>query len=204
MATYLPSTPIEIVKWVIKFIGKLKSFYQSTLSVTDAEITDLENKTTVLDNANKNVSDLQLQLENAVLAQKNAKADLTSDITAVVKRIRSRKELTDSIASDLSIVNATSSVDFNSLKPDIKITLVGNVPQYEYTKKGASGISVYCKRGGDTNFVFIDKDLKSPYVDERPNLQPGTPEIRSYKFRYFYDDKEVGNWSDEISVTVNN
>jgi hypothetical protein len=204
MAGYLPIGFLALVDWGKNFAEKIKNKFQSTLSVTDAEITEIETKTIKLADLNTAVATTEKQLADLRLDQKNAKADLTSDIASLVKRIRTRKELTEAIAEELDIIPTTTSIDFNSLKPEIKVTLVANIPQYEYTKKGTTGISVYCKRGSDTNFVFIDKDFKTPYVDKRPNLEPGTPEIRSYKFRYFYDDKEVGNWSDEISVTVNN
>jgi hypothetical protein len=164
---------------------------------------DIETKIIKLSDLNMAVATTEKQLADLRLDQKNAKADLTSDIASLVKRIRTRKELTEAIAEELDIIPTTTSVDFNSLKPEIKVTLVANIPQYEYTKKGTTGISVYCKIGSDTNFVFIDKDFKTPYVDKRPNLELGIPEIRTYKFRYFYDYNEMGNRSDEISVTVN-
>jgi hypothetical protein len=203
MAGYLPLGFVALVDWGKNFIDKIKNKFQSTLSIMDIEITEIETKTNKLADLYTAVVAAEKQLADLKLDQKNAKADLTSDIASLVKRIRTRKELTEAIAEELDIIPTTTSIDFNSLKPEIKVTLVANIPQYEYTKKGATGISVYSKRGSDTNFVFIDKDFKTPYVDKRPNLESGTPEIRTYKFRYFYDDNEVGNWSDEISVTVN-
>jgi hypothetical protein len=38
--------------------------------------------------------------------------------------------------------------------------------------------------------------------DTRKNLVAGVPELRSYKSRFLKDDKEVGLWSDEVTVTV--
>jgi hypothetical protein len=203
MAGYLPLGFVALVNWGKNFIDKIKNKFQSTLSIMDIEIIEIETKTNKLADLNTAVVAAEKQLADLKLDQKNAKADLTSDIASLVKRIRTRKELTAAMAEELDIIPTSTSIDFNSLKPEIKVTLVANIPQYEYTKKGATGISVYCKRGSDTTFVFIDKDFKTPYVDKRPNLELGIPEIRTYKFRYFYDDNEVGNWSDEISVTVN-
>jgi hypothetical protein len=202
MAGYLPLSTDEIPVWSNNFTNKLLKKYKDLLSVTDTEIIEIENKTTSLLAKSKTLKEAEKALEDARQELKVSKKDVVDDITALVKRIRTRKTLTDAIASDLAIVATVTTVDFNNLKPEIKVNLVGNIPQYEYTKKGTTGVVVYCKRGAETDFIYLDKDLKTPYVDNRANLVKGTPELRTYKFRFFYNDIEVGNWSDEVSVTV--
>lgn len=54
--------------------------------------------------------------------------------------------------------------------------------------------------GIDADFVFLARDTHSPYLDSRPLLVPGKPEVRYYKLCYVVDDEEVGRFSDIIRV----
>ncbi|MGA2602859.1 MAG: hypothetical protein ABSG14_01390 [Verrucomicrobiia bacterium] len=40
------------------------------------------------------------------------------------------------------------------------------------------------QRDGDATFVFLAWDTSSPYVDNRPLLVAGKPEVRRYHCRY--------------------
>ena len=43
--------------------------------------------------------------------------------------------------------------------------------------------------------------LGSPYVDNRPCLVAGQPEVRRYKCIYVTHDAEIGQFSDEVPVS---
>jgi hypothetical protein len=55
-------------------------------------------------------------------------------------------------------------------------------------------------RDGDAEFKFLARDTVPPYVDNRPLLVAGKPELREYKAVFVVADKEVSQFSDEITV----
>jgi hypothetical protein len=69
-----------------------------------------------------------------------------------------------------------------------------------FNKGKADGVNIYCQREGDTGFVFLARDTASPYVDNRPLLQAGKPEVRKYRAIYVVNDAETGIPSDDVTA----
>ena len=74
----------------------------------------------------------------------------------------------------------------------------------------SEGVNIYSRREGDTDFKFLARDTElaapesdeggPPYVDNRPMLVAGKPELREYKAVFVVGDQEVSQFSDEITV----
>src|SRR2546427_9455517 len=76
----------------------------------------------------------------------------------------------------------------------------------------ATATPAYAGRGGATaDFVFLACDTclrregrgygrqaATPYLDTRPLLTAGKPEIREYKAMFVLNDEEIGNFSHEL------
>jgi hypothetical protein len=70
-----------------------------------------------------------------------------------------------------------------------------------YKKFGHYAVAIYSKRGtGD--WVLLSIDSASPYLDERPLMVDGQPEIRQYRLRFWDAGSENGDWSDVATITV--
>jgi len=70
-----------------------------------------------------------------------------------------------------------------------------------FFKDGHMGMWIESRRGtGDWGFLAIDTE--SPYLDERPLLNPTQPETREYRLRPWDDGQPNGEWSDVAKVTV--
>ena len=61
-------------------------------------------------------------------------------------------------------------------------------------------VNIYTRRDGDADFKFLARDTVRPYVDNRAMLVAGNPELREYKAVFVVADKEVSQFSDEITV----
>ncbi len=55
-------------------------------------------------------------------------------------------------------------------------------------------------RDGDADFKFLARDTSPTYVDNRPLLVAGKPDLREYKAVFAVGDIEVSQFSDEITV----
>ena len=60
--------------------------------------------------------------------------------------------------------------------------------------------SLVTKVPGDADFVFLARDTATPYLDTRPLLAAGKPEIREYKAMFVLNDEEIGIFSHELVV----
>jgi hypothetical protein len=87
-------------------------------------------------------------------------------------------------------------------KVDLTATILAHGTELGFTKLKSDGVNLYTKRDGDADFEFLAHDTVSPYVDNRPLLVPGKPEVRYYKAIYVVNDEEVGYFSDVVVVTV--
>ncbi len=59
-----------------------------------------------------------------------------------------------------------------------------------------------CQRAGETTWTMLGTDTSSPYLDSRPPLVAGQPEVRRYRLRYVVNDVPVGNYSAVASITT--
>ena len=76
----------------------------------------------------------------------------------------------------------------------------GGVVELDFDKSISDGVNLYSKRDGDADFIFLARDTASPYIDNRPLLVVGKPELREYKAVYVQSDAEIGLFSDEVVV----
>lgn len=118
----------------------------------------------------------------------------------LVGQIKASPAYTVSMGEDLGIVADESSVELT--KPELTVKMEGGLPVIGFKKSKSDGIKLYSKRGSETTFSFLAVDTRSPYVDNRPNETPGTPETRAYYAYFIVNDEQVGDQSAEISLKV--
>ena len=69
---------------------------------------------------------------------------------------------------------------------------------YKYTHMGVHIES----RRADGAWEFLGIDTESPYLDDRPLLVAGQPEVREYRMRFWDKGTANGDWTDVVKVTV--
>lgn len=69
-----------------------------------------------------------------------------------------------------------------------------------FKKYGRLGVVVECRRNGGA-WEALGIDTESPYLDERPLLVAGAPEVREYRLR-FWDGAPTGDYTPVQRVTV--
>ena len=84
----------------------------------------------------------------------------------------------------------------------------GGMVELDFDKSISDGVNMnpegfrgYAKRDGDADFIFLARDIASPYID---NLLPALHSLggggREYKAVYVQSDAEIGLFSDEVVV----
>ena len=63
-------------------------------------------------------------------------------------------------------------------------------------------VSIYSRRPGESDFSPIEDEAEGLVIDDRPNLEPGTPEERRYYAILLYSGEENRQKSNEIVLVV--
>jgi len=122
------------------------------------------------------------------------------DFVAVIKR---SPGYTDVIGQDLGILGDedTGSQTSPTFTTKVEQGEGCQCVRMRITRYGHYATAVYSRRGGG-DFELLAIAGKATYMDERPLLAPGQPEVREYKMRFWDSGAENGDWSDVKSITV--
>lgn len=123
-------------------------------------------------------------------------------IRALVQRIKNHSNYTETIGHDLDIITPETATPENPKPIGRADALPGCCAQVFYPKGGFDGALVESRRGNETDWTPLGLKLRNNFVDDRPPLVAGQPEVRTYKLRYQKGDAAVGVWSDVFSATV--
>ncbi|HBJ87073.1 MAG TPA: hypothetical protein DDZ88_25080 [Verrucomicrobiales bacterium] len=79
----------------------------------------------------------------------------------------------------------------------------GEVVIIKYSRQGRKAVYVETRRGGgDWEPLVLGPLTTSIHTDKRPLLNPGQPEVREYRMRFWHDSQPGGDWTDISSATV--
>ena len=83
-------------------------------------------------------------------------------------------------------------------------TAAGGVVKLRFSKANGkiSGINLYVRLQGQTEFRLVGFRQLTPFVDDTPLAQPNVPEVREYQAVAVVSDVEIGIPSDIVAVTV--
>lgn len=131
------------------------------------------------------------------------KSGIIDRLSKAMTRVKSAAGYTDSIG-DILLINKEPK-DSN-ISPDErpfgKATSMPDLVRIDWTKGKFGGVIVEGQRGDENFWQRLDRDTRSPFDDTRPNADPGKPEERRYRLRYFIDDEPVGTYSDIFIVVT--
>jgi len=224
---YLPNGDQDRANWLNNFAAKL-SEHATTLEVAEATVTDIRTANayfnyvlTVHQSLKNNVREMTAyknQLSNGRIGQAVGALPTLPDLGAaptavtfpifsrvqqLVKALRNHPAYTTSMGQDLGIIGAEQSTDTTSLKPVLKLSIVANEVIVKWTKGKATSIDFYVDRSDGKGMVYLANDY-SPDYEDRITLGPDSPPaLWSYRAIYRVGDKQVGQYSDVVSITVN-
>jgi hypothetical protein len=196
----VPKTQTGYLKWHDTLKGGLTP---TTTGATAADVAMLaaDNATlhakmtaaTTADNASKAA---HTDLNNIIASsQKN--------VRALAQRIKKSLGYTTVLGDQLGIEGVEDSVDMTQQKPALTATAgLGGVVEIGFNKLDAEGVHIYSMRDGDAGFTLLASETHSPYVDNRPLLTAGKPEVRQYKAVFFLGKGEIGLPSDIVPATA--
>lgn len=220
---YMPSADKDKSAWLKNFANKLQS-YATTLKIGEAELKSVNEDANafayilecveMVKTYNLQMTSFKDALRDGVSANGKALMPPTptfptappmvdegifARIRRLVQNIKSQKTYTEDIGKALGIVGETTTVDYNTLKPELSAMLTGNKVVVKWKKGKADSINIYVKRG-TADYVLAGNDAKPPFDDPTPLPAEATTWI--YKGMYVVNDTEVGQVSNEVSILV--
>ena len=197
---FIPSSDHEFAVWLDHFISSLlakPAFY----GLTEDDLTPV--KTASADFHGK----LAAAIDAAAIAkQANADKDAShhtaeTEARLLTRRVKALPSYTPGMGALLGIEGPKNTFDLATAKPDLSgVDQTGGVVVLSFTKHKSDGVNIYCQREGDADWVLIGRATVSPFVDKRPLLQTGKPELRRYTAVYMQKDKEIGQFSDDLVI----
>ncbi|MBI3878567.1 MAG: hypothetical protein HY301_00685 [Verrucomicrobia bacterium] len=123
-------------------------------------------------------------------------------IFALIAKMKLSGNYTEAIGTDLGIVGQQVT---EKATPKFNATLEQGAGSQSvrltFSKYTHMGVYIEARRG-TAAFDFLAIDTESPYLDDRPLLIAGTPEVREYRMRFWDKGTPNGDWTDVVKVTV--
>jgi hypothetical protein len=223
---YLPQDDSGRLNLLDNFSSKLPT-YSAKYGITAAEVADMKDSNLYLKHWTfyksqnqeflKKVTAFKQELCNAALGSAPATPPappptivapaavlpgIFKRLQSIAARVKNHTAYTESDGRDLGIVGSANIVDVDNMKPLFGVKLIaGGHPEVQWIKFGMDGVDIY-KDNGSGNFEFMERDLYPNFTDNTALPAAGTSAIWKYKLIYHGHDKQVGLWSDIVSVTV--
>ncbi|MCE2996362.1 MAG: hypothetical protein ACK5RG_18330 [Cyclobacteriaceae bacterium] len=219
---YLPRTDEGKLIWINNFSAKIGN-YVNTVGLTAADVTSAKNDAAMfayLVNAAevfttakeqrvnfKNLikdgplgKPLGLVPDTPVLGTKPADVapGIFPRLAQLVQRIKNSAAYTEAIGKDLGIIGAKLVVDFDALKPKLKLVMKGGQVEVQWTRGDADAVYIEVDRGNGT-WQFLAVDTVPHYTDTMPIT---THAMWKYRAIYLIRDERVGHWSDVNNIAV--
>ena len=81
-------------------------------------------------------------------------------------------------AASLRVKSKAKPFDPVTYRPTFKVRVIPGGIRLDWKKRGVDAVAVYCRVAGTLAFKKIGMDTVSPYLDARPLMTPGVPEVR--------------------------
>jgi len=198
---YIPYRDNDLLVWHDNFLAGATA-HATEFGLTPADITAI-----TTDNENLHASITGHFTAMAAARNTTAAKDATvktavGHVRAYARRMKAAPGYDTALGETLGIEGPEDTTDLSSAQPTLKgRSMDGGVVEIAFNKSKSDGINLYSMRDGESGFVFLARDTASPYLDNRPLLVAGKPEVRQHRAKYVLSDQEIGSYSDEMVIT---
>ena len=196
-STFIPQSDHDFLIWMEHFIANLTPDLG-----TATDLAALKAAFEVFSSKITQSTAAAASAKQATAEKNDSRDNSESLIRAMAKQIKARNDYTQGLGAQLGIVGPEHLFDLTTAHPDLTgiDQTAGRVILY-FTKVNSDGVNIYCQREYDTDWVLLIRATTSPYIDNRPLLQIGKPEMRRYTAVYMLKDQEIGQFSDDLVIT---
>jgi hypothetical protein len=196
-SNFIPAADHDFLVWIEHFIANLTPDH----GVADSDLEALKKTASDFHARIAHASDTAAAAKQATVDKKNSRTATESLIRAEARRIKARANYSGGMGAQLGIEGPARNHDLSFSSPDLTgIDQTGGAIALSFTKYKSGGINIYCQRENDSDWVLLGRATVSPFLDNRPLLQTGKPELRRYTAVYMVKDTETGQYSDDLVI----
>lgn len=170
------------------------------MGLSAAQITAEQNYCTAMIAAINDVEAKKTALNAAVQAKELALQTQIGALRTEISRFKTAAAYTEAIGRDLGVVGNAIPFDAAAYKAVISAELYGGAVRIKFKKNGVDGVNIYHRHKGESQWLFLARDTKSPYDDHIVLQTPGQPEHWEYRAFGVLDDAEIGLASDIVEI----
>ncbi len=197
---FIPSQDHDFLVWLDHFIVSL-ALEPAGYGLTEDDISALKAASDDFHSKIAKASETQAAAKQATTNKNDSRSSAESKIRGLVRQIKARQNYTEGQGASLGIEGREKTFDLSSSKPSLSgVDQTGGKVALSFTKYKSDGINIYCQRESDADWVLLGRATVSPYVDTRPLLQTGKPELRRYAAIYMSKDQEIGQFGDDLVI----
>ncbi|MFI3221475.1 MAG: hypothetical protein QX191_00405 [Methylococcaceae bacterium] len=197
MSDFVPTSDNDLLVWFDHFLMLIsadKEIAVADLAALTAAKADFHIK---IDHLNETAA----RAKQATADKNASRNNLVNLIRAEARRIKARASYSEGQGAHFGIIGRKDSHDLSSSRPELSgIDHTDGVVTLTFSKYNSDGVNIYTKRGDDADWVLLVRATISPFIDVRPLLERGKPELRHYCVTYVLKDKEIGLYSNEIVI----
>ena len=196
-STFIPVADHDFLVWLDHFIANLTPEHgvsEADLMALKAASDDFHAKTALAGNA-------AATAKQATADKNDSRHAAETLIRAEARRIKARSNYSEGVGAHLGIEGPEYINDLATSSPNLNgVDQTGGMVILSFTKYKSEGINIYCQRENDTDWVLLGRATVSPFLDNRPLLQTGKPELRRYTAVFMLKDQEVGQYSHDLVI----
>ena len=197
---FIPTADNHFLIWLDRFVANLQP-QAASYGLQDADVTQLQTYISDLHTKVAKASDASAAAKQATADKNTSRKSVESHVRALARRIKAHPGYTAGQGDHLGVEGAEVTIDLSTAKPILEGTdQTGGQIELSFNKSKSDGINIYCQREDDNDWVLLGRATVSPYLDKRPLLAVGKPELRRYTAIYMQKDQEVGVFSDDLVI----
>jgi hypothetical protein len=194
---YYPSNEASLTLWCENFKTQFSEKGES-LGFTAEEITETTGLCDGIVSAISNIENLKAQLKEQTEEKNNILETSESALRTMVKRIKTSPAYSEATGKLMDIVSKAGDIDESAVYPEVKLSKTGTGYEFGFSLRGYfDAVAVFRKNPGESEFVQVGIDMKSPY-----KISPPSVSGVEYYFQYLKNDEVVGLKSDIIIVEL--
>ena len=197
----MPQTRVDIIPAqsgkLLYWGNQMLSHLTTEMGIAQEEIDGLRAQIAEFGELIRESVETQAAAKGATCRKMAARWALDTRLRSSIRRIKAQANYTVSTGLRLGI---EAQVKGMSGEPPLlsAVDKTGGVVEIRFSKYGSDGVNIYTQRNGDSDWVMLGHAPASPFVDQRPLLVAGCPELRRYSAVYVKKRREVGGFSGDV------
>lgn len=198
MADFVPRNEPLLLGFLRNYAAKAKP-YATAAGVPEVEIDGLISRIGTYCDASETLEQDRATMQKRTLTRTDDRVGIVADLRAVSGRIKAAPG-GDAAAKDLQILGSSDEAARRDNTPEVTVEDSPKGPVISFTNPTRQGVNVYRRVVGvDEAPEFLARDTRSPYIDTE---KFGKPVERQYHVVPVYNDEEVGDASDTVTITT--